>query len=493
MGVVSQLWRATRILWAFGRRNLFWGLYRDLYQGQLTNQDCGCEADRRVERRAARLREALEELGPTFVKLGQVLSRRPDLAPRAYLQELEKLQDQAGPVPFRAIRAQLVARCICAEQMRHEQHDPHCLHCVPFEKIFDAFDETPVAAASLAQVHRAVFRGHPVAVKVLRPGVLDRINTDLAIMRRCRRLLIGSLGLAGSLDPREFFETFRRRLQGEVDLKAEALNIDRFRANRDPEGPITAPNVFWEFRRSDLLVMEFVEGQPIGSAARLRRAARRKLAQALVRDYLTQIFVDDFFHADPHPGNLFLDRDHRLVYLDFGAMGQLGAAVRRQLYQLVRAMIEADPDRALRAVLGLGQTDAARVDMDGLRQELARIIYLCRSRPGSRWSDEMIEASRRYGIRLPRGVLALAKGLVLVESVALELDPAFSFFEELQAVAPQVGLHAAEERVTRDLPRLLEDYAEAIARLPALLHQLGQRASERDMSPRDHRHHEAET
>ena len=490
--MTRQLRRATRILWAFGRRNLFWGLYRDLYQGQLTNQDCGCEADRRVERRATRLREALEELGPTFVKLGQVLSRRPDLAPRVYLQELEKLQDRAAPVPFRAIRAQLVARCICAEQMRHEEHDPHCLHCIPFEKVFDAFDETPVAAASLAQVHRAVFRGQPVAVKVLRPGVLDRINTDLAIMQRFRRLLVRSLGLAGSLDPGEFVEAFRRRLQGEVDLKAEALNIDRFRANRDPEGPITAPKVFWEFRRSDLLVMEFVDGQPIGSAARLRAVTRRKLAQALVRDFLKQVFLDNFFHADPHPGNLFLDRDHRLVYLDFGAVGQLGEGVRREMRQLVQAMIEADPDRALRAVLRLGRTDPARIDADGLRQELDRIIYLCRTRPGSRWSDEMIEATRRYGIRLPRGALALAKGLLLVESVALELDPAFSFFEELQAMAAQVGLHAAEETLTRDLPHLLEDYAEAIARLPTLVRLLGQRASEGETRPPGHLHRAAE-
>jgi ubiquinone biosynthesis protein len=385
----------------------------------------------------------------------------------------------------------MVARCICAEQMRHERHDPHCLHCVPFDKVFDAFDETPVAAASLAQVHRAVFRGQPVAVKVLRPGVLDRINTDLAIMRRFRGLLVRSLGLAGSLDSREFFEAFRRRLQAEVDLNAEALNIDRFRANRDPEGPITAPKVFWEFRRSDLLVMEFVDGQPIGAAARLRSATRRKLAHALVRDYLKQVFVDDFFHADPHPGNLFLDRDHRLVYLDFGAVGQLGEEVRREMRQLVRAMIEADSDRALRAVLRLGGTDPARVDVDGLRQELDRIIYLCRTRPGSRWSDEIIEATRRHGIRLPRGALTLAKGLMLVESVALELDPAFSFFEELQGMAVQVSVHAAEETLTRDLPRLLEDYAEAFVRLPALVRLLEERVIGVPTLPAGRPRHEA--
>jgi ubiquinone biosynthesis protein len=203
------------------------------------------------------------------------------------------------------------------------------------------------------------------------------------------------------------------------------------------------------------------------------------------------VFVDDFSHADPHPGNLFLDRDHRLVYLDFGAVGQLGEEVRREMRQLVRAMIEADSDRALRAVLRLGGTDPARVDVDGLRQELDRIIYLCRTRPGSRWSDEIIEATRRHGIRLPRGALTLAKGLMLVESVALELDPAFSFFEELQGMAVQVSVHAAEETLTRDLPRLLEDYAEAFVRLPALVRLLEERVIGVPTLPAGRPRHEA--
>ncbi len=470
MGLPRQLGRAIQIFWAFARRNLFWGLYRDLHQ-HLTNQDCACADDRRLAGRAVRLREALEELGPTFVKLGQVLSRRPDLVPRSYLQELERLQDRAAPVPFAAVRAQLTARCICGEEIRHERHDPQCLHCLPVDQVFDAFEETPVAAASLAQVHRATFRGHAVAVKILRPGVLDRINTDLAIVRRFRRLLLRGLGLAGSLDPGEFFEEFRRRLQAEVDLKREALHIERFRANRDPDGPITAPRVFWEFKRSDLLVMAFVDGQPIGHA-RLSRARRRALAQVIVRDFLTQVFVDNFFHADPHPGNLFVDRDGRLVYLDFGAVGVLGERVRRDMGELFRAMLEADPDRAVRAVLRLGQTDPARVDLEGLREELDRIIYLCRTRPGSRWTDEVIEATRRYGIRLPGSALALTKAVLLVESVALELDPDFSFFEQLEGMAPELRRHAAEDALTRDLPRVLEEYAEAFARLPDLLRRL---------------------
>lgn len=235
---------------------------------------------------------------------------------------------------------------------------------------------------------------------------------------------------------------------------------------------VTAPRVFWEFRRSDLLVMDFVGGQPIGQATRLSPTRRRRLAKAIVRDFLEQVFVDNFFHADPHPGNLFLGEDDRLVYLDFGAVGRLGERVRRDTGELFRAMVEGDPGRALRAVLRLGQTDPGRVNLEGLEQELDRIIYRCRTRPGSRWTDEVIEAARRYGIRLPGSALALAKAVLLVESVALELDPGFSFFEELEGMAPRLSAHAAEEALTRDLPRVLEEYAEVFARLPELLHRL---------------------
>lgn len=356
MTVFREPFRALRIVWALARRNLLWGLYRDLYRAHVRSEDCACEADLRFSRRAARLREALEELGPTFVKLGQVLSRRPDLVPRSYAKELEKLQDRAAPVPFRAIRAQLTARCICSEQLRHETHDPHCLHCLALDEVFESFDKTPVAAASLAQVHRARFQGKAVAVKILRPGVLDRINTDLAVLRRFRRLMLRGLGLAGSVDPREFFDEFRRRLQAELDLAVEGLNIDRFRDLRDPGGRVTAPRVFWEFRRSDILVMEFAEGRAISTASGLARARRRRLAQAVVRDYLKQILIDNFFHADPHPGNLLLAEGDTLVYLDFGAVGSLTAPVRAGMRQLFRSMLDGDADRAVRAVLALGPT-----------------------------------------------------------------------------------------------------------------------------------------
>lgn len=461
--------RAVRILWALARRNLFWSLYRDVYLAHGANPDCQCDANRTLERRAVRLREALEELGPTFVKLGQLLSRRPDLVPRAYLAELEKLQDRARPVPFSAIRAQLERRCICGEQIRHEQHDPHCLHCLRLEEVFDAFEKAPVAAASLAQVHRAVFQGRPVAVKVLRPGVLDRIVADLAIMKRLARPLMRGLGIAGSLEPREFVDELRARLLAEMDLQREALSMERFRLNRDPDGGVTAPAVFWEFRRSDLLVMEFVEGQPIETVMRGPRAKRARLARLLVRDYLKQVFLDNFFHADPHPGNLFTGKRDGVVYLDFGSMGELSGDLRRAMHQLMRAVMEADADRAVQAVLRLGRADARGVDIDGLRQDLGRVIYLCRSRPGSRWTDEILQTARRHAIRLPRSSVALARGLLLVESVALELDPDFTFFEELEAMAPRIILAAVEENVTRSLPGTAEQLIETLRHLPRLI------------------------
>ena len=256
--------------------------------------------------------------------------------------------------------------------------------------------------------------------------------------------------------------------------------MERFRLNRDPDGSVTAPKVFWEFRRSDLLVMDFVEGRPIEAVMRGSRTKRERLARQLVRDYLKQVFVDNFFHADPHPGNLFVGKHEVLVYLDFGSMGELSHELRRAMHQLMRAMIEADGDRAVDAVLRLGRADPRTVDVDGLRQDLNRVIYLCRSRPGSRWTDEVLLTARRHAIRLPRTSVALARGLLLVESVALELDPEFTFFEELRAMAPKLMLAAAKEELTRTLPRTVEEIVESLRHLPRLIETLAETRTGRE-------------
>jgi ubiquinone biosynthesis protein len=469
MGMMQKLRRLIAIGRAFLRRNLFFTLYRDVYHRHISDRDCSCEADQQLKQRAKKLREAFEELGPTFIKLGQVLSRRPDLLPQGYILELEALQDHAAPLPFADIQQAMRQRCVCGERMLRGAHHPLCFHCNPFEAVFERFDEAPLASASLAQVHRARFRGEEVVVKLLRPGVLDVINLDLSILWRVKGLLIRVLDLDRNIDADSFFVEFRRRLEQEVDLKAEALNIERFRGLQHSEPQVRAPKVYWGFERSDLLVMEYLQGEPIRTARALPTEQRKVLASLILRNFLKQIFVDNFFHADPHPGNILLLRDGVIGYLDFGTMGRVDRASRRGMQQLFDAMIAGDADEAARAVLKLGGTNPFAVDQEALQLDLERLIQLYRVQDGGRWTDQIIETARRYSIRLPKSVIPLTKGLVLVESLALELDPEVNLMQEIEAIVGEVALEGIKDKLSVEIPEILESYSTLLAELPTFL------------------------
>ena len=482
MKAVRDAARAATIVWTLLRHRVPGALYRDVVRTHLSNPHCACEADAEMTARARRMRHALERLGPAFIKLGQFLSRRPDLVPGPYLDELSGLQERTPPVRYEAARATLESVCICpsghADQEdrgggRGHGHDPvsACLHCRGVEGVFDRFDPEPVASASLAQVHRAVYRGRPVAVKFLKPGVLDLLNRDLALLRRLRWVTGRLLGLGRNMDPGELMEEFARRLREEVDLEHEALNIERFRDGHPDEGEVRAPRVFWEFRRADVLVMAFAEGRSL----RTWRGApeeRKRLAERLCRDFVEQVFVENLFHADPHPGNLVVEVDGRITFLDFGTVGRLDRKARKGLLRLLRAILEDDAELAASAVLAMGRTDPAAVDRPQLVADVDRIIQLYRRRAGVRWTDEVVAVARRHRIRLPRSILLYAKATVLSESLVTELDPEFEVLPVLTAALGPVLRREVEDRLTelrRTLPELMATYAELARRLPPLI------------------------
>jgi ubiquinone biosynthesis protein len=321
----------------------------------------------------------------------------------------------------------------------------------------------------LAQVHRARFRGQEVVVKLLRPGVVDVINLDLSILWRLKGLVLRVLDLSRNIDADAFFWEFQHRLEQEVDLKAEALNIERFRGLQHNEPRVRAPRVYWGFKRSDLLVMEYVEGEPIRTASTRPADQRKALARLILGNFLKQVFVDNFFHADPHPGNLLLLRDGAIGYLDFGAMGRLDRATRRQMLLLFHAVVSADAEEAATAVLRLGNTDVAAMDQEALQLDVERLIQLYRVEGGGRWTDQIIVTAHRQGIRLPKSAITLAKGLVLVESLALELDPELKLMQELEALTGDMAVEEVKERLSIDLPEMLTNYSTLLAELPALV------------------------
>ena len=272
---------------------------------------------RPTQPRGVRLREALEELGPIFVKFGQVLSTRPDLLPDDIAKELVALQDKVPP--FSGDQA---VHIVEKELGR------------PIDDVFDNFERTPVASASVAQVHYAQLKdGTDVAVKVLRPGIEPVIERDLALLYTVARLALRFLPQGKRLRPVEVVDQFSRTIHDELDLRREAANASQLKANFEGSDLLYVPEVHWDYSRRRVFVMERIEGVPISDIDALEAAGidLRKLSHNGVEIFFTQAFRDGFFHADMHPGNIFVSLDGQYRAVDFGIMGSLSDADKRYL------------------------------------------------------------------------------------------------------------------------------------------------------------------
>ena len=245
--------RYLKIGRVFLKYNLFSLYYMDIKRDHISEKKCSCEIDQKYRNNAARLRKAFEELGPTFIKLGQTLSNRPDLLPRPYIMELDKLHDDVRSLSFDEMRPSFERECIC--DTVPEEHSHFCYHCNDILELYDEFDIEPIASASIGQVYRAVLNGREVAVKIARPDVIDTINLDLMVLNDVKRILLGILGFSKDFDIDGFLEDFKNMLSKELDYKAEVLNIERFSENFKDNKDVKIPEVFWDYTRDSVLVM----------------------------------------------------------------------------------------------------------------------------------------------------------------------------------------------------------------------------------------------
>ena len=271
------------------------------------------------------------------------------------------------------------------------------------------------------------------------------------------------IGLGRSVNANDFHAELKRSLQMEVDLKAEGLHMTMFRAQNEPEA--TAPEVFWGFKRDDILVMEFIDGAPLWDATNAPSAERKDLAERLAQNFLKQVFVSNLFHADPHPGNVFL-RGPQLVYLDMGAMGRMDAETRAHLQAMFYAVAQRDVEGSTDALLKLGETSGP--DRSSLLTDVGLIIASYIAATGERWSDRILETARAHQIRLPRSVILLTKALMLIESLALRLDPEFSLDSAMQESVRELPVMEFEEAAIH-ARRTAKDYLDLIERLPSLV------------------------
>ena len=412
--------------------------------------------------RAVRLRLALESLGPIFVKFGQMLSTRRDLMPSDIAEELAKLQDQVPPFPS----AQAVA---LLEQVYQKK-----LH-----EVFLSFDVTPIASASVAQVHFAVLPdGREVAVKILRPNIEHIIDHDIALLDVGAGLLERWWQDGKRLKPRLVVAEFNKYLHDELDLMREASSASQLRRNFPDSPLLVVPEMYWDWCSTTVMVMQRMQGIPISQTATLRAAGINlsKLASSGVEVFYTQVFRDGFFHADMHPGNIMVAPDGRYIALDFGIMGTLTDSDKNYLAQNFIAFFRRDYKRVAEVHIESGWAPA-NTRVDELEAAIRSVCEPIFDRPLREVSFgrvllRLFQTSRRFGIEIQPQLVLLQKTLLNIEGLGLQLDPELDLWKTAKPwlerwMSEQVGWRGFIRALKTEAPH----YATLIPQLPRLLHQ----------------------
>lgn len=413
--------------------------------------------------RPEHVRLALEDLGAAFIKLGQILSTRADLLPPDYQAELAKLQDAAPPVPIEEIRQTLLA-----ELGR------------PVEEIFASFDPEPLAAASIGQAHAATLPdGTEVVVKVRRPGVVEQVEQDLEILQNLAAAASRRWELADRYDVVGLAEEFAQTLRAELDYLREGRNAERFAANFAGDPDVHIPRVFWETTTSRVITLERIRGIKVNDLDALDAAGidRAALAQRAAGVILKMVFEDGFFHADPHPGNFFIEAGGRIGVIDFGMVGEVDERIQDQLARLVLAITSEDADQMVDTMLDLGVT-RGRVDRDLLRRDLEHLLVRYAGLPLGELAvgpmvSESLAVVRRHLLRLPPNLALLLKTVAMNEGMGAQLDPSFTLGSVLAPYAEQLLIRRyAPGRLARRLGRMGIEAARLGVELPVQLRRI---------------------
>ena len=408
-----------------------------------------------------RLREALQELGPIFIKFGQIMSTRPDLFPEDVIRELNVLQDQV--LPFSGVQA----RQIVEESLNS-----------PIDSVFSSFDEIPVASASVAQAHNAVLRNdEQVVVKVLRPGIREQINLDIQVMYFLARLFNLFRPNSENYRPRELVEYFENVMLNSLDLTVEAANASRFRNRFGDDDFIYVPQVFWKYTRSDVMVLERVEGLSIRDVDELQEAGvdLQLFSENLVRTFFVQAFHDRFFHGDLHPGNLFVSELGQLRVVDFGIMGILSEIDCKYLVENILAILRQDYQRVVDLHIRSGW---APPDISAQEFEIC-IRSVCEqyvNRPvgeisSGRLMGRLFRVFREFGIVVQPQLLLFQKTYLNLEGLVKTLCPELDIGETARPILEdwarkQASISNLSEKIRTETPYLLSVAPE----IPRLAH-----------------------
>jgi ubiquinone biosynthesis protein len=416
---------------------------------------------------AKRLRMAIEELGPTFVKLGQALSTRPDVLPPEFLIELARLRDDVPPFPFETVKA------IIESELGY-----------PLPQLFQSFDEEPLAAASLGQVHSAVLPdGRQVVVKVLRPDIHAQIELDLDILRDMANLAEERTAVGKQYALADLAEEFAVTLRAEMDYIREAHNVERFQRHFAGRPEVMIPAVYTEYTTHRVLTLQRIHGIKIDDIEALRAAGLdpEVVADQAIDLTLQEIFVDGFFHADPHPGNLYVMEGNVIGVMDFGMVGYLDRHTKEQLLRLFVAIFTRDSDQVVTELIQMemvgGNVDHRRMSRD-VSRFMERFWGLAlKDLTFKEIFDGLMPIAFRHRLTLPGNLWLLAKALVMMEGVGQLLNPQLNVFERARPYAADALRELQSPAAwARRAGRGVQDWAElwyaAPQRLPRLLDQL---------------------
>ena len=386
--------------------------------------------------RAERVRMALEELGPTFIKMGQILSTRPDLLPVEFIQELEKLQDNVPPFAY------ALAKKITETELG-----------TSLDEVFEDFEEQPLASASLGQVHRArLADGEVVVVKVQRPDIRKTIEVDLEIMLHLATLMERHLEGWDIHQPTRIVEEFSHSLEKELDYTIEAAHLETFGSHFTSDYTVYVPKVYREATTKRILTMEYVDGIKVSDIERLEELGldRRKIARRGADLIMKQIFVHGFFHADPHPGNIFILPNDVICYLDFGMMGRIGRQTQEDFVDLVMAIVRRDEAKAAAALLKLTLWDE-EPERNALERNVADFMDQHMYRPLKELElgkllHQLLDIASRHRLSLQPELYLMLKALSTVEGLGRELDPDFDMMQQASPFVRRVQLDRLHPR-----------------------------------------------
>lgn len=412
--------------------------------------------------RGERLRTMFDELGPTFVKFGQLLSTRPDLLPPDVVSELRHLQDSAAPVASEQVRAMLTA-----ELGR------------PIDEVFERFDDAPVASASIGQVHRAVHNGRDVAVKVQRPDAEATIAADINLLHQMARLAKQRVRRLRFVDTVAVVDEFARAIRQELDYRVEARNVQVAHAMFADDDSVVVPTVDWTLTTSRVLVLDWIPGPTLNRVdlATWSEADRTMLAGRISDTWMRMVFGEGTFHADPHPANIVVQGPDRIGLIDFGMVGQLSARDRQAAVHLFLDCVEQNLDRLPRRLREIGvryQKDRE----DDLREQISIILQRywgvsLGEIDGRELLRDILHAVYQVGARLPTRWVLLDKALATLGGVALEISPTYNVFETARPYARKLMVDRYRPDVLFDRARTTADrYREVVMELPFQVHDL---------------------